>query len=727
MANKKASPPDRTSSWDLAAFEEKVSGETSNNWWNSNTTSGSAVRSKKVTRVQDLALRNLDSSAHSVEPNEGSKNENDNSTWPFESSPCRMFGGKNTRGGQGSEADLTNEQLFDRDFADRATTTKFDPQNDDEEEEDEETSIEDENASEDDEEEITDQDESVDTDSHSFYGDKSTDGSSHNRSSSTLQQPQPPSLLTTNRQRTSVPINNTGGNVDRDSDLSGQEDSAPGGLPSPQQPSLKTKARSKSDVAVRQPSKTISPNRQKRRTRQSSEASKKSEGSGGSSSALSTGKIDRKSSKVGPTAVDSKPSNSIMKKAEKMSGAEGGRTLTRKKSSSRLRPEISSSFHGGSPPVRSSGARRRGLNRAKSSDGMEGMTQGARGTGGGLGSTSAHNSTWSRKGRKRHDDSLSVASAHTSGSLGNKNGRATSGNRRSGRSKERNLNANSGLDRRGTLTRAMSTTNVKRPEEYGGGHIHHGSEGPGAATSTTTRSSIDQKRRATSSSRDREKETRSSSRGAEVAAAEGSTTTQQEETATATAGDQPKNRPRLRRRSSTTRLGRSGSSRSLASTGGGETSSGRMRRSASNRSLVSGSKLNRSGSERSLVSTDADSPVKTSSKQHHQSSSVVVPTPDAPNGGETADVADGHDAPTGSEAPQQSASGKSSSRSSKRRSSSRDRRDLMVLLRERRTIQPADLMDKENRRLLHFLMYEHKMGISQKELIRRIREEKESS
>jgi hypothetical protein len=44
------------------------------------------------------------------------------------------------------------------------------------------------------------------------------------------------------------------------------------------------------------------------------------------------------------------------------------------------------------------------------------------------------------------------------------------------------------------------------------------------------------------------------------------------------------------------------------------------------------------------------------------------------------------------------------------------RRDLLVLLREQKTVQQSDLMDRENRRLLHFLMYEHKMGISLQEL-----------
>ena len=47
-------------------------------------------------------------------------------------------------------------------------------------------------------------------------------------------------------------------------------------------------------------------------------------------------------------------------------------------------------------------------------------------------------------------------------------------------------------------------------------------------------------------------------------------------------------------------------------------------------------------------------------------------------------------------------------------------RDLLVLLREQKTVEPSDLLDKDNRRLLHFLAYEHKMGINIKELRRSV-------
>lgn len=57
------------------------------------------------------------------------------------------------------------------------------------------------------------------------------------------------------------------------------------------------------------------------------------------------------------------------------------------------------------------------------------------------------------------------------------------------------------------------------------------------------------------------------------------------------------------------------------------------------------------------------------------------------------------------------------------RTNSVQRRDLLVLLREQKQVDQNDLLDKENRRLLHFLMYEHKMGISLSELQKSIRKE----
>lgn len=53
------------------------------------------------------------------------------------------------------------------------------------------------------------------------------------------------------------------------------------------------------------------------------------------------------------------------------------------------------------------------------------------------------------------------------------------------------------------------------------------------------------------------------------------------------------------------------------------------------------------------------------------------------------------------------------------------KRDLLILLRDQKTVVQKDLKDKENRRLLHFLIYEHKMGVSLAGLEKSIRQEKE--
>lgn len=655
MANTQASS-ELASSWDLAAFEQKVIGDTN---WSINT----RIQTKQVTRVQDLALSNLDSSVHSVEP------KGSNNTWPFESSPCRMFGGKKTRAGanQSAEIDQKNEQLFDRNFADHASPTKFENFNEPEDDEpDEETSIEDENVSEDDDQDDDfDEDETV-GDTDSFCGDKSTDGSRGSLGHNQAIHP-PQSLLNNHtRQRTSVIIHSGGSALDVGSESEHSQGDRRA-MPVKQHPSQQQEN-------VKQPSSSAKPPRKgdgasketRRRTRQLSSASRKSEGSGSASApAVSPAKQERKPSRL-KTLKKEKSSSSLMnrKKSKRAGVAEDGLNST--------------SFHGGSPPPRTT--RRRGINRAKSSDGMEGMMQGRRGGSsrdgpGGI-SNSVHSSSWNRKGRKRHEDSMTVGSAHTSASYGRSKERSSS-RRGHARSKERNVAVNSGLDRRGTLTRAMSTTNVKRPEEYGGAHqVPH--EDP-----SSTRSTMDHKLKRGSSSRslssrEREKDIRS---GAE------DKLTIREQTSVAGEGadpasvsiEQSKGRPKLRRKSST-RLNRTGSGRSLASAGGSPTG-------------------------------------KLSSKQQQQQSSDTL------DGQVTSEDAPGND----SIAFEETSVTVSPKRSKSSKRSTRERRDLMDLLRERETIKQSDLMDKENRRLLHFLMYEHKMGISQKELIRRIREEKESS
>ena len=55
------------------------------------------------------------------------------------------------------------------------------------------------------------------------------------------------------------------------------------------------------------------------------------------------------------------------------------------------------------------------------------------------------------------------------------------------------------------------------------------------------------------------------------------------------------------------------------------------------------------------------------------------------------------------------------------------RRDLLLLLREKKKITKTDFLDKENRRLLHFLMYEHKMGVPHAVLVQQFQAEQEDT
>jgi hypothetical protein len=52
-------------------------------------------------------------------------------------------------------------------------------------------------------------------------------------------------------------------------------------------------------------------------------------------------------------------------------------------------------------------------------------------------------------------------------------------------------------------------------------------------------------------------------------------------------------------------------------------------------------------------------------------------------------------------------------------------RDLLVLLREKKKVTDIDLLDQDNRRLLHYLMMEHKMGIKQREIFELMRRERQ--
>jgi hypothetical protein len=51
-----------------------------------------------------------------------------------------------------------------------------------------------------------------------------------------------------------------------------------------------------------------------------------------------------------------------------------------------------------------------------------------------------------------------------------------------------------------------------------------------------------------------------------------------------------------------------------------------------------------------------------------------------------------------------------------RKEQAQPRRDLLALLRDQKTVHQSDFHDKENRRMLHFLFYQHKLGVDLKEL-----------
>lgn len=86
------------SSWDADGFAKQVN-EADNSWKESET-------SKSASRVQDISV--------GLTSNHGEPPKQNQESWPYENSPCRMFGGKNTKKG-GEEM---NSELFDPDFVD---------------------------------------------------------------------------------------------------------------------------------------------------------------------------------------------------------------------------------------------------------------------------------------------------------------------------------------------------------------------------------------------------------------------------------------------------------------------------------------------------------------------------------------------------------------------------------------------------------------------------------
>lgn len=96
-------------SWNLNLFDQRVGDSTD---WKDSTTIASDSHS--INRLQDLCLGfdGIDNENAHVEPT------NKELPWPFESSPCIMFGGKNTKLNS-ANADATHKELFDPKFVDK--------------------------------------------------------------------------------------------------------------------------------------------------------------------------------------------------------------------------------------------------------------------------------------------------------------------------------------------------------------------------------------------------------------------------------------------------------------------------------------------------------------------------------------------------------------------------------------------------------------------------------
>lgn len=485
----------RSSSWDTNAFDEKMK----EGKWKGET--------KKASRVQDLSV-NLNSSHH---PTEGGEKKSE--SWPFDSSPCRLFGGKNTK----TSDHAMNKELFKTEFESKT-------------------------VSDDDDDEL-DTGLSTDEDGMSFGEDE-------------------------------IEVEEKELEVCEEAD---EEETETDEEPQPPVPTIeKAFKRGPKQRSSREMSSFNKSSRSVESTRSS-----ESKESAGPRRRLKRSDSDRRLKKTSKSK-DELGAASCHPKIE----SKGKRRSSRKSSPQTLAVTV----HGGDMPRKS-----RHLARVKSSDGLEDM-------------------------RPRKDD-------NTGSFQGGDLIRAT----RSSRKGDRKSSTITKTDRRTRLTRAMSTDNVQRPDEF-------------------------------SSSRSRDKDSdhhkNANSEGTEVM-------TRQRTIATAPQDSS-------------------------------HSSSSKTRRAAR-------PGLERKSSPRSIKSKDKDK-----SSQHSKSTSRARDESES-----EASMGEG-------------IKKKAVSRSGKRPTNISEtpetppRRDLMVLLRTQKKVQPADLMDKENRRLLHFLAYEHKIGINLKELRRSV-------
>jgi hypothetical protein len=483
-----------SSSWDTNVFDEQMK----EGKWKGET--------KKASRVQDLAM-NLNSSHH---PTEGGEKKSE--SWPFDSSPCRLFGGKNTK----TSDHAMNKELFKTEFESKTVS-------DDDDELD--TGL------------------STDDDGVSFGEDE-------------------------------IEVEEKELEVCEEAD---EEETETAEEPQPPVPTIeKAFKRGPKQRSSREMSSFNKSSRSVESTRSS-----ESKESAGPRRRLKRSDSDRRLKKSSKSK-DELGAASCHPKIE----SKGKRRSSRKSSPQTLAATV----HGGDMPRKS-----RHLARVKSSDGLEDM-------------------------RPPKDD-------NTGSFQGGDLIRAT----RSSRKGDRKSSTTTKTDRRARLTRAMSTANVQRPDEF-------------------------------SSSRSRDKDSdhykNSNSEGTEVVT--------RQRTIAATPQDSTHSSSSKTRRAARPGLERKNSLRSMKS---------KDKDKYSQRSKSTSRARDESESEASMGEGLKKKAVSRSGKRPTN----ISETPEAP-----------------------------------------PRRDLMVLLRAQKKVQPADLMDKENRRLLHFLAYEHKIGINLKELRRSV-------
>lgn len=89
--------------------------------------------------------------------------------------------------------------------------------------------------------------------------------------------------------------------------------------------------------------------------------------------------------------------------------------------------------------------------------------------------------------------------------------------------------------------------------------------------------------------------------------------------------------------------------------------------------------------------------------------------------GAVSSLGDAHD-PASMPEPEDTALERRSSRHPKR-NQTENHRDILVLFREQKEITKKDLISKENRQILHYLMYENKLNLSLQELAKTVRKE----